>query len=663
MRPGKTSFPVASMTRSAGGSHSSGASATMRPPWIATPASTTSLAVTTRPPFTTRSTARGVIGSRGGPRNGPPHPPALGAPRETRGAPRPYARSSVGLLLGDRRQQDFVVLGLATAEKVPALAHRRHPIEVDARSDELVAIRRRLGHDLALRIDHARAADELQAVLDAGLGHTDDEARVGVGARAHAEIVEIERQRRDRRVVADQDDLRALQRERAIALRVATILTDRDADARTGAVPHPVAGVAVGEVVGFVHLREAVGGLRARQVDFAKCPAEPPVTLGEKRGVEVLAIGLLAESDVHGDPRLRRAPQQRLQSLRRHVGLEELVEVLADLLGEVRRERHFRIGDQLDALARSTFEQDEHALDDLLARGAFVVRSHLSGGDLDVARHGGSFQRHVVVCLRARVKPRDVVVIAPHGGDVGGVACKAYTSDVEEAAMSVTRLTPQRECDIVLIVNGAARRLTVDARTTLLDALRDRLHLAGTKRGCDLGHCGACTVVVEGRRLNGCLTLAVAPQGQTIITTHGRLTWVPAAYAAGAGAVAASAHAARRRGAAFIAGGAAMLQLLQEGVRVPAELVDINRLPLDGIEVDTDAVRIGATARMSDVADHPRIRAEYPAVAEALLLSASPQVRNMASIGGNLLQRTRCVYFRDVVTPCNKRPPGPGCSA
>ena len=138
---------------------------------------------------------------------------------------------------------------------------------------------------------------------------------------------------------------------------------------------------------------------------------------------------------------------------------------------------------------------------------------------------------------------------------------------------------------------------------------------------------------------------------------------VPFAYAAAPSADAAIAHVARRRGAEFIAGGTDMLQLLQEGVRVPAELVDINRLPLDGIEVDTDAVRIGATARMSDVADHPRIRAEYPAVAEALLLSASPQVRNMASIGGNLLQRARCVYFRDVVTPCNKRAPGSGCSA
>jgi len=138
---------------------------------------------------------------------------------------------------------------------------------------------------------------------------------------------------------------------------------------------------------------------------------------------------------------------------------------------------------------------------------------------------------------------------------------------------------------------------------------------------------------------------------------------VPFAYAAAPSAEAAIAYVARHRGVEFIAGGTDMLQLLQEGVRAPTELIDINRLPLDGIEIDADGVRIGATARMSDVADHPRIRAEYPAVAEALLLSASPQVRNMASIGGNLLQRTRCVYFRDVVTPCNKRAPGSGCSA
>jgi xanthine dehydrogenase YagT iron-sulfur-binding subunit len=87
--------------------------------------------------------------------------------------------------------------------------------------------------------------------------------------------------------------------------------------------------------------------------------------------------------------------------------------------------------------------------------------------------------------------------------------------------MSVTRLTPQRQFDIVLIVNGAECLLTVDARTTLLDALRDRLHLTGTKKGCDLGHCGACTVLVQGRRINACLTLAVAHQGETITTIEG----------------------------------------------------------------------------------------------------------------------------------------------
>src|SRR5439155_10324463 len=94
---------------------------------------------------------------------------------------------------------------------------------------------------------------------------------------------------------------------------------------------------------------------------------------------------------------------------------------------------------------------------------------------------------------------------------------------------------------------------------------------------------------------------------------RGRITMVPFAYAAAPSADAAIAYVARRRGVEFIAGGTDMLQLLQEGVRAPAELVDINRLPLDDVEVDADGVRIGATARMSDVADHPRIRAEYPA--------------------------------------------------
>jgi len=137
----------------------------------------------------------------------------------------------------------------------------------------------------------------------------------------------------------------------------------------------------------------------------------------------------------------------------------------------------------------------------------------------------------------------------------------------------------------------------------------------------------------------------------------------PLAYAAATSEAAAIARVARGQGAEFIAGGTDMLQLLQERVREPAELIDINHLPMTGIETGPDGARIGALARMADVAEHPGIRADFPAVSEALLLSASPQVRNMASIGGNLLQRTRCLYFRDVTTPCNRREPGSGCAA
>src|SRR5467141_777128 len=393
--PGKTSLPVASITRSAGGRNSSGASATMRPFLIATEASTTSLAVTTRPPLTMRSTARALalICLRGGPRHGPPRPPrppTLGASRETRDAPRPCARSSVRLLLGDGLQEGAVMLRLAAAEEVPALAHRRHLIQVDARGDELVAGRRRLGHDLAQGVDYAAAADQLHAILDAGLRRADDEARVGVRARAHAEVVEVQRERGDGGVVADQDDLGALQRERAVALRIAAVLADGDADLRARAVPHAVPRVPVGEVVGLVDLREAVGGLGAGQVDLAKRAAEPAVAVGQQRRVPVLALRLLAEADVHRDPRLRRPPQQGLQRLRRHVGLEELVEVLADLLGEVGGERHLRVRDQLDAVAGRALQEHEHALDDLLARRALVVGAHLGGGDLYLTRHAGS---------------------------------------------------------------------------------------------------------------------------------------------------------------------------------------------------------------------------------------------------------------------------------
>jgi xanthine dehydrogenase YagS FAD-binding subunit len=113
----------------------------------------------------------------------------------------------------------------------------------------------------------------------------------------------------------------------------------------------------------------------------------------------------------------------------------------------------------------------------------------------------------------------------------------------------------------------------------------------------------------------------------------------------------------------FLAGGTTEVDLIRLGVARPRTLVDINALPLADIDDLGAGLRVGALARMADVARDPRVVERYPAVAEALLLGASEQLRNMASIGGNLCQRTRCPYFRDDVSPCNKREPGSGCSA
>jgi xanthine dehydrogenase YagS FAD-binding subunit len=114
---------------------------------------------------------------------------------------------------------------------------------------------------------------------------------------------------------------------------------------------------------------------------------------------------------------------------------------------------------------------------------------------------------------------------------------------------------------------------------------------------------------------------------------------------------------------AFIAGGTDLMQLMKEGAAAPRHLIDINGLPCAEIRVLPEGLRLGALARMADVADDPGVRRSFPAIAEALLASASPQVRNTATIGGNLLQRTRCTYFRDPAMPCNKRAPTSGCSA
>ena len=115
--------------------------------------------------------------------------------------------------------------------------------------------------------------------------------------------------------------------------------------------------------------------------------------------------------------------------------------------------------------------------------------------------------------------------------------------------------------------------------------------------------------------------------------------------------------------AEFLAGGTTLLDLMKLDVETPAQLVDINHLPLAKIEVTDTGVRIGAMVRNSDLAYHEAIRTRYPVLSEALLSGATPQIRNMATVGGNLLQRTRCTYFRDTFWPCNKRQPGSGCSA
>ncbi len=117
-------------------------------------------------------------------------------------------------------------------------------------------------------------------------------------------------------------------------------------------------------------------------------------------------------------------------------------------------------------------------------------------------------------------------------------------------------------------------------------------------------------------------------------------------------------------GAAFLGGGTNLVDRMKLGVTNPRMVIDVSRLPLAGVEMLPDGgVRIGATVRNSDLAAHPVIRRRYAVLARALLAGASGQLRNAATTAGNLMQATRCVYFQDVTTPCNKRKPGSGCSA
>ncbi|THA86342.1 xanthine dehydrogenase family protein subunit M [Streptomyces sp. A0592] len=138
----------------------------------------------------------------------------------------------------------------------------------------------------------------------------------------------------------------------------------------------------------------------------------------------------------------------------------------------------------------------------------------------------------------------------------------------------------------------------------------------------------------------------------------------PFAYVRAATLQEAAAAYASHPGSRYIGGGTNLVDLMKHGVETPETLIDLTRLPLHDIEeLDTGSLRVGAGASNTDLAVHPLVRSRYPALSQALLAGASGQLRNVATTGGNLLQRTRCPYFQDVSKPCNKREPGSGCAA
>ncbi len=125
----------------------------------------------------------------------------------------------------------------------------------------------------------------------------------------------------------------------------------------------------------------------------------------------------------------------------------------------------------------------------------------------------------------------------------------------------------------------------------------------------------------------------------------------------------AAVHAGSQTNTSFIAGGTDLMQLWKNNVAPASMVVDLDRLDMRSISTDSHGLRIGALATMAEVAEHPEVKRRVPAASEALLAAASPQIRNMGTAGGNLLQRTRCGYFRDTGFACNKRAPGSGCPA
>jgi xanthine dehydrogenase YagS FAD-binding subunit len=137
----------------------------------------------------------------------------------------------------------------------------------------------------------------------------------------------------------------------------------------------------------------------------------------------------------------------------------------------------------------------------------------------------------------------------------------------------------------------------------------------------------------------------------------------PFRYAQASDAPAAVSALTADRGMRYIAGGTNILDLMKDDVERPTLLLDITHLPMRGIDAGAHSIRLGSLATMADVADAAVVKSGFPVVSQALLAGASPQLRNMATIGGNIMQRTRCAYFRDVSQACNKRSPGNGCAA
>src|SRR5262245_27184393 len=137
----------------------------------------------------------------------------------------------------------------------------------------------------------------------------------------------------------------------------------------------------------------------------------------------------------------------------------------------------------------------------------------------------------------------------------------------------------------------------------------------------------------------------------------------PFKYTRATDAAAATRAVAANKDARFLGGGTNLLDLMREGVEKPSELVDISTVNLTQIRSADGGLSIGALAKNTDTANHPLVRQNYPMLTQAILAGASAQIRNMATNGGNLLQRTRCTYFYDTALPCNKRESGTGCGA